>query len=226
MNTIKKLLSVTLCILLLTSMFVACNNNPEEPTEQSTEQQSTEQQSTEGLVFELNEDGASYKVALYMGEETSVFIASTHDGKPVTLIGDYAFKNCPWIISVEIPDSVTMIGKEAFMNCSLLKMITIPDSVSSMGEGVFEQCTSLLEVTLPNSISRIESRTFYGCESLVSVTIPESVCMFYNYAFTGCHKLESIHYGGTKSQWKYMLKGAGMNTAKDCTVYCSDGEYK
>ena len=34
MNTIKKLLSVTLCILLLTSMFVACNNNPEEPTEE------------------------------------------------------------------------------------------------------------------------------------------------------------------------------------------------
>lgn len=52
-------------------------------------------------------------------------------------IGDYAFYDCPWLTSIEIPNSVTTIGNCAFEGCPSLTSITIPSSIQTMGYSVF-----------------------------------------------------------------------------------------
>ena len=64
-------------------------------------------------------------------------------GYPVTSIGEYAFRWCSNLTSIEIPSGVTSIGNSAFSGCSGLTSITIPSSVTSIGYVAFEACTGL-----------------------------------------------------------------------------------
>ena len=98
----------------------------------------------------------------------------------VTSIGDYAFKNCSKLSSVELPESLTDIGSCAFRLCAALTEFTIPDSVTSIGDYAFCACKSLSSVTIPDSVTSIGDRAFAGCPLLVlTVTrgsYPEAYC--------------------------------------------------
>lgn len=93
------------------------------------------------LTFELNDDGKSYSVtgcSLSVGGQ--LVIPDSHEGLPVTSIGNYAFAECEKITQATIPDSVTSIGDSAFEGCIHLTSVTIPDSVTSIGYDAFEFC--------------------------------------------------------------------------------------
>ena len=118
----------------------------------------------------------------------------------VTSIGDYSFKGCTGLTSVEISTSVTSIGSSAFSGCSGLTSVTIPNSVTAIGTYAFSGCSSLTSVTIPNNVTSIKNYAFQGCSSLTSVTIGNGVNSIGNYAFYGCSKLFSVSIGkGTKS---------------------------
>ena len=95
--------------------------------------------------------------------------------------------------SVTIPDSVTLIGNYAFRNCTSLKSVTIGNSVTSIGNEAFYDCTSLTSVTIPNSVTEIRRYAFYGCTSLTSVTIGNSVTSIGYYAFYNCSSLKEVY---------------------------------
>jgi len=119
-------------------------------------------------------------------------IPSTYEGKPITSIGDQAFKDCKNLTSVTIPDSVTSIGDEAFSSCWDLTSVTIPDSVTSIGDEAFSNCWDLTSVTIPDSITSIGVSVFSGCNSLTNVTIPDSVTSIGDGAFNDCNSLKSM----------------------------------
>ena len=75
---------------------------------------------SDGLVFELNEDGASYRV--YGGQSSAeiILIPDMFEELPVTTIGQNAFSKSQNVTGVIIPDSVTSIGTGAFSNCENL----------------------------------------------------------------------------------------------------------
>ena len=106
-------------------------------------------------------------------------------------IGTNAFRACPELISVEIPEGVTTIGDSAFYGCSLTS-ITIPGSVNSIGNSAFGNCDELASVTILEGVKEIGINAFGSCSSLTSIAIPESVTSIGGYAFWNCSSLTSI----------------------------------
>ena len=167
----------------------------------------------EGLEYTIS--GNEVTITKYTGSAAEIDIPEKIEGKPVTTIGDEAFRECISLTgitipdsvtsigynafaycisltSVIIPDSVTSIGRYAFNNCRSLTSIIIPDSVTSIGDWAFQHCTKLNNIVIPDGIPSIGTGTFYWCESLTSITIPDSVKSIGYNAFDGCLKLESI----------------------------------
>ena len=158
-------------------------------------------ESEEGLSFKLNDDEASYTVK-GIGSATSnnLVIPVTHNGLPVTRIGDNAFSGCSGLTSVTIPDSVTGIGSGAFYGCSGLTTIVIPDSVVSIGSSAFRNCSGLTSVKIPfvgekaDGSGSTDFDYMFGGTALdslkeVVVTGGESIG---EYAFHNCHSLTSV----------------------------------
>ena len=112
--------------------------------------------------------------------------------KGVKVIGNWAFKWCHSLTSINIPNSVTTIGERAFSDCDSLTSINIPNSVITLGKGAFSCCPSLASITIPNSVTTIGNSAFGGCAYLTSITIPNSVTTIGEGAFICCASLASI----------------------------------
>ena len=146
--------------------------------------------------YEINGDTVEiyngFYVAISPSPTGSVTIPSTLGGKPVTSIGERAFRGCSGLTSVTIPDSVTSIGGIAFSSCTNLTSVTIPNNVTSIGPFAFENCSGLTSVTIPDSVTSIGDQAFYNCSGLTSVTIPDSVTSIGEGAFGDCTNLMSV----------------------------------
>ena len=119
-------------------------------------------------------------------------IPSTYDEKPVTTIGDSAFRICKSLTSLTIPDGVTSIGDKAFYGCSSLMSVTIPDSVTSIGRYAFSGCSGFTSVTIGKSVTSIGMSAFSSCSSLTSLAIGKSVTSIGIAAFFSCSSLTSV----------------------------------
>ena len=98
------------------------------------------------------------------------------EGSTLKTIGDYAFKECDSLKSINIPASVTSIGNNAFDGCSRLESINIPANVTSIGDEAFSNCTKLKSFTFSEGCKLTTiGDIFYYCDSLTSITIPASV---------------------------------------------------
>ena len=149
------------------------------------------------LEFILQNDG-TYKVS-GMGtcKHTNVAIPSVHNGKPVTGVGEAAFRDCTALTGVIIPDSVTKIAALAFQGCTGLTDIVIPGSVTQIGGSVFQGCTGLTDIVIPDSVTSIAAYAFADCTNLTDITIPDGVKSIGAYAFCGCTGLTSIDIPGS-----------------------------
>ncbi len=78
----------------------------------------------------------------------------------VTHIGEYAFRGCHQLSSVDILEGVISIGDSAFDGGSGLTTITIPDSVTSIGDWAFYGCSGLTVVTIPKNVVSIGNGVF------------------------------------------------------------------
>ncbi len=66
--------------------------------------------------FEKQWDG-TYVIVGYTGNEETILIPKTYNGKAVTAIGSSAFRGCTGLRSVTIGDGVETIGEDAFSGC-------------------------------------------------------------------------------------------------------------
>lgn len=90
-------------------------------------------------------------------------------------IGAYAFADCTYLSSVNIPNQVIQIGSGCFMNCTAMTAANIygsegdgNTSLKNIGDGVFYNCSALQEISLPNRVENIDevNYLFYDCTSL------------------------------------------------------------
>ncbi len=169
--------------------------------------------STRGLEYTLNEQGTEYilsNVTNGVGY-TEIFIPLVYNGKPVTVIGKNALRQCTDIKNIEIPNSIIKIESGAFQNCRSLTSITIPCSVVVIEDEAFRECYNLQTVILSNSVQEIINRSFIHCLKLSAIFYTGTKDEF-------CSKLQSPHtYDSVTSYFRiYNLNAADYVNA---TVY-------
>ena len=105
---------------------------------------------TEGLKYTWIDNGTAYKLMdIGTATDTDIVIPYYYNNRPVTQIGDSAFRGENHLTSIAIPATVTYIGSSAFYGCSGLTEIFIPSSVTLIQSNAFGECSSLESITLP-----------------------------------------------------------------------------
>ena len=101
-------------------------------------------------------------ITAYNGVGGTVIIPAVDArGKPVTAIGDGAFRGNGDITSVEIEgEYLSKIGNSAFEGCGSLTQARLSGSVLSIGKRAFANCPKLAHVEIPSGISHIASNAF------------------------------------------------------------------
>ena len=122
-------------------------------------------------------------------------IPPTIEDKPVTMIGENAFRSCSKLTSVSIPGTVTRIEDKAFYGCTGLTSLNVPDNVTSIGKYAFYACVKISDVQLGKGLKSIGDWAFNTCVNISSVTIPDNVTSIGDRAFFGCIKLDNITLG-------------------------------
>ncbi|MBS9774736.1 MAG: leucine-rich repeat protein [Tenacibaculum sp.] len=108
--------------------------------------------------------------------------------KGVTTIGNYNFRYCNALTSIDIP-LVTTIGNDNFRYCNALTSIDIP-LVTTIGNDNFRYCNALTSIDIP-LVTTIGNDNFRYCNALTSIDIP-LVTTIGNYNFYECNALTSI----------------------------------
>ena len=100
-----------------------------------------------------------------------------------------------------LPQDIKSIGGHAYSKNLDLKYADVPSGIKELGVGAFANCLNLEVVSLPKSVKRIRKNAFFNCT-----------------------KLTRINYAGTKSEWRYIVRGANwLDRAGTRTVICADG---
>jgi len=120
-----------------------------------------------------------------------VKIPETYHGKPVTEIGEEAFKG-EKLTSLSLPDSLKIIGESAFEGCKNLREVSLPSGLESLGRRAFQDCTSLKEVSFPSHPLK-EIDVFPFSEGAPGINW---------LVFSGCTALSSIRIEGDSSIYK------------------------
>ncbi len=107
----------------------------------------------------------------------------------VTEISAYAFYNCDNLLSISMPGSVAEIGERAFSGCGSLETAVISGSV---GANAFYECLALKDVAFKESGTSVGANAFYNCKALEKIRFADSVTSIGNRAFYNCLALKRI----------------------------------
>ncbi len=159
----KKLLSFTLSIVMVLTMFSVVGYAVEDPF-------------ISGVVNAL--DGAKFYWEL------------SEDGGTLTVNGQGAMtefeENPQWLsynfTELVIGEGITQIGTEAFLYAKTLEKAELSSTVEVIDQRAFYGCENLKEVSFANVVN-IGSMAFYGCMAYKEIRIPETVEEIGNYAF-------------------------------------------
>lgn len=143
----------------------------------------------EDFLYEMNYDEVI--ITGYKGTDLEIYIPSKINDRPVTTIGEDAFRGYD-MTHVTIPDSVIVIESSAFGSCECLTSIYFSKSLEEVSESSFYGCEALTEVSLPESLKRIETSAFELCTSLKTVSLPNGLEYLGDCAFAQCDNLESL----------------------------------
>ncbi len=125
------------------------------------------------FTFLKNDDGNTFRLTDYKGNDANVVVPSECNGKPVTAIGDGAFHGCENIETVTMPDSIVSIGNRAFYGCYKLTEVTIPKNVEEIGEAPFAHCEHIVKINVAEG-----NKTFKSIDGVLYDDIEKRLVQF------------------------------------------------
>ena len=145
----------------------------------------------------------------------------------VTSIGEWAFRECSGLTSIELPSGVTSIGEYAFSSCSGLTSINVSvDNIEYTSiDGVLYSKDKTRIVAYPSgksatsyeileSVTSIGEEAFEGCSGLTSIRLPSGLTSIGDSAFKGCSSLMSINLpSGVTSIGEYAFTNCSSLTS-------------
>lgn len=138
MRKVHFVIFIALLLAFTTLISVACKK----PSENTTEEGTMEfEEDFSSFTFTLKADD-TYEIGANYITTADIVIPTSYNGKPVTSIQRYAFKDRP-ILSVSIPSSIKTIGEYAFADCTLLSSLKIASSLLSIKEYAFQGCSEI-----------------------------------------------------------------------------------
>lgn len=138
------------------------------------------------VTYNTNDENDKYSGNVVI-PETVTYNGDTYS---VTGIADYAFSNCPSLVSVVIPNSVQCINYAAFYQSGLTS-VSIGTGVKTIGNYAFSYCYSLSSIVIPENVEYLGEYAFRNCTGLTSVSISggEGPDVFY-----GCKNITSVYW--------------------------------
>ncbi|MBQ8432061.1 MAG: leucine-rich repeat domain-containing protein [Clostridia bacterium] len=199
----KKLLTLLLTLVLLTTAFVSCGNNgnppsnaPEQSQPNSNGDSTTDgnettdgegttdgNETTDGEDTTDGNSEATYSQGLYFelhNDNSSYYLSSVGTCKDSEVIIPAEYNNLP----------VTSIAAYAFENCTWITKVTIPESVTDISHNSFKNC--------PNAVETQDGVTYIGkwlleCDTNVAnVAIRENTIGIAEWAFWGCNQITEV----------------------------------
>ena len=166
-----------------------------------------------GYIYALNSGGTSYSIIGYEGNPTELVLPTTYKEKPVTAVGDRAFKGSA-ITYMTIPDCYTSIGTEAFADCTSLVYLNMGKGVTSSYTDWLKGCSKLASLIVDNDNTAYcapGEKVLYDyaktrlirCATKTSgtITVPSSVNKIEAGAFYGCDDLTVVDLRETTTNW-------------------------
>ena len=147
---------------------------------------------SKGLEYAENEDGTLTLTGIGSCDDEFLYIASEHNGKRVTAIGENAFDGAKGIKYIYVSGGIERIMPHAFIACSDLLCVTLAQGVKELGMYAFFECVSMYDAALPEGITAINDYTFAGCYALRGIDLPSSTSSIGMGAFAGCKSIKEF----------------------------------
>ena len=170
---------------------------------------------------DFNDNNIEFASELFKG---CVKLENVGNTRYIKHIGTSAFEGCSSLINTDfVGSNVTIIEDYAFKNCTGLISVTLPESLNAIYEGVFEGCDKVSELVLGKtfedeelendtlikrignigknitkitltgtSITKLSENFFDGFFSLNTFNMCDSITEIESYAFRDCSNLTNI----------------------------------
>lgn len=185
------------------------------------------------IQYSLNDEGTGYTVTgAYLTADTDLVIPASYQGKPVTAIGENAFRGSSlytYIKSITLPDTITNAGgRYSFEHCDNLEKIYFAGNISqwcgidgllslmSRGETLYINGNEVSgDLEIPEGVTSISEYAFSGCDAITSVTLPDGLTSIGGNAFEYCSGISSIAIpDSVTSIGSWAFNGCGLSTVR------------
>ncbi len=172
-------------------------------------------------------DDGTIEIRSYTGRRRYISIPDMIEGKTVSSIGDFAFRNESKLRQVTLPSHLRNIGMNAFDGCSNVISIALPETVETIGDYAFVNMVRLSSINIPanGNLKQIGDYAFSGCGSLRSVDLPQKLAQINGSAFFGATALNNINVDKDNAKFS-SYDGALFNGTKSTLVAYPAGRTK
>jgi len=121
-------------------------------------------------------------------------------------IGDNAFADCTNLRTIYFnSNSLSLVGNYAFKNCSSLLDFNTLSTCSSYGDNAFENCTSIQINYFNNIVTHLGSNIFKNTPNIKSITFAGENPDLNNDIFTGSYVNTIYYYSQYRDSWKNLV---------------------